>query len=136
MFLGTYSRESNEIEPPFTCDYGSNIHLAPGVFINYHCVILDGNEIRIGEKTLIGPGVHIYTANHSLDPSRRDDIFTKPIIIGKNVWIGGNSTILAGVTIGDGATIGAGSVVTKDIEPYSVAVGVPARVIKNVEQSN
>lgn len=107
--------------------------MGKGVFINYNCVILDGNEINIGDYTLLGPGVQIYAANHSLDPSRRLDIFTKPINIGKHVWIGGNVTILPGVTIGDGVTIGAGSVVTKDIEPYSVAAGVPARVIKKLD---
>jgi maltose O-acetyltransferase len=106
------------------------------VFINSNCVILDGTEVRIGDYSLLGPGVHIYVADHSLDPNRRLDVFTKPIIIGKRVWIGGNVTITSGVTIGDGVTIGAGSVVTKDIEPYSVAVGVPARVIKKVQPSD
>lgn len=89
--------------------------------------------MRIGDFSLFGPGVQIYTGNHSLDPERRREIITKPVVIGKKVWIGGNVTILCGVTIGDGVTVAAGSVVTKDIESYSVAAGVPARVIKKID---
>lgn len=128
---GTYSRST--IETPFTCEFGSNIHIGKLVFINYNCLILDNHEVRIGDFTLFGPCVQIYTGNHSLDPERRREIICKPVNIGSKVWIGGNVTILAGVTIGDGVTVAAGSVVTKDIEPYSVAAGIPARVIKKLE---
>lgn len=133
--LGTFSSIA-KIIPPFKCEFGSNVHLDEGVFINSNCTFIDGAEIRIGRNTQLGPGVQLYTAGHSMDPTQRHIITRLPIRIGQNCWIGGSSIILRGVTIGDGVTIGAGSVVTKDIESYSVAVGVPARVIKKIEPSN
>ncbi|CAF0903130.1 unnamed protein product [Brachionus calyciflorus] len=123
------------IEPPFYCDYGPNIYLEENVYMNHGCIFLDENEIKIGKGTFLAPNVQIYTAGHSVDPIlRRGDEFCKPIKIGRDCWIGGNVIILPGITIGDGVTIGAGSVVTKDIESFSVAVGNPARVIKKLEK--
>lgn len=131
--FGTFSHECY-IEPPFYCDYGSNIHLDDFVYLNHGCVFLDVNEIKIGKNTFLAPNVHLYTAGHPIDPvKRRTQEFGKPIIIGRDCWIGGNVVILPGITIGDGVTIGAGSVVTKDIESFSVAVGNPARVIKKID---
>jgi maltose O-acetyltransferase len=124
------------LEPPFHCDYGVRIHAAEGVFVNFGCTFLDGGGITIGKKTLIAPGVHIYTARHPLELAERlqwEDV--APVVIGDNCWIGGHVTILPGVTIGDRSVIGAGAVVTKDIPPDCLAVGNPARVVKRLNQT-
>ena len=118
------------IRAPFHVDYGSNIVLGDGVFLNFNCVILDVCRVVIGDRTQIGPGVQILTADHPRDPVQRAAgvEFGRPIVIGKDVWIGGGAIILPGVTIGDGALIGAGAVVTRDVPPGATAVGNPARV--------
>ncbi|HEY1747970.1 MAG TPA: sugar O-acetyltransferase [Xanthobacteraceae bacterium] len=122
--------EGVEIWTPFHCDYGFNIRLGAGVFLNVNCVILDGLPVSIGDKTLIGPAVQILTADHPRDPAVRAAglEFGRPISIGRNVWIGGGAIILPGVSIGDDALIGAGSVVTRDIPAGATAFGNPARV--------
>jgi maltose O-acetyltransferase len=118
------------IRPPFHCDYGYNIHLGDGVFLNFNCVILDVVEVSIGERTQIGPAVQIYTADHPRDAeTRRTGVeFGRPVRIGRDVWIGGGAIILPGVTIGDGAVIGAGSVVTRNVSEGQTVTGNPARV--------
>ena len=118
------------IRPPFHCDYGYNIRLGRGVFLNFNCVILDVCEVEIGDQTQIGPGVQILTADHPRDPAERAAgiEFGKPIVIGRNVWIGGGAIILPGVSIGDDAIIGAGSVVTRDVPEGVTAAGNPARM--------
>jgi serine acetyltransferase len=105
------------IRPPFHCDYGFNISLGAGVFLNFNCVILDVVEVTIGDRTQIGPGVQILTADHPRDAAGRASglEFGRPVSIGHNVWIGGGAIILPGVSIGDAALIGAGSVVTRDV---------------------
>lgn len=118
--------------PPFFTDYGKNIHLGKGVFINSGCKFQDQGGIFIGDGSLIGHNTVLATLNHSLLPEERHNLIPKPIHIGKNVWIGSNSTILSGVTIGDNAVIGAGSVVTKDIPEDMIAVGSPAKVKHSV----
>ena len=120
--------EHSTIRPPFFCDYGYNIHLGSGVFLNFNCVLLDVNTIEIGEHTQIGPAVQIYTADHPRDPeARRANLeYGRPVRIGRNVWIGGGSIILPGITIGDDAIIGAGSVVTHDIPSGITVIGNPA----------
>ncbi|WP_343699803.1 sugar O-acetyltransferase [Caulobacter sp.] len=119
------------IRAPFHCDYGYNISLGDGVFMNFGCVILDVVEVTIGAATAIGPGVQILTADHPRDPvERRTGLESgRPIHIGSNVWIGGGAIILPGVTIGDDAVVGAGSVVTRDVAPGATVVGNPARVV-------
>ncbi|MDX8348549.1 sugar O-acetyltransferase [Cognatiyoonia sp. IB215446] len=125
--LGTH--HGAVIRPPFYVDYGFNIHCAPGVFLNYGCVLLDVCPIHIGADTQIGPGTQILTADHPRDPSERAEGWEmgKPITIGRNVWIGGGALLLPGVTIGDDAVIGAGTVVTRDVAAGQTAVGNPAR---------
>ncbi len=127
------SSKDIHIEPPFYCDYGNYIYADEGVFINYDCIILDGGGVYIGKRTLIAPGVHIFTAHHPLNADDRDvwEIAT-PVRIGERCWIGGDVTICPGVTIGDRSVIGAGSVVVNDIPADSLAVGNPAKVIKTL----
>ena len=119
-----------DIRPPFHCDYGYNISLGRGVFLNFNCVILDVVKVTIGDQTQIGPSVQILTADHPRDPEQRLRMleFGRPITIGANVWIGGGAIILPGVTIDDHALIGAGSVVARDVPAHRVAIGNPARL--------
>lgn len=118
------------IRAPFYCDYGYNISLGDGVFMNFNCIILDVAKVTIGNHTLLGPGVQILTADHPRDPEERKSMLecARPITIGENVWIGGGALILPGVTIGDNAIIGSGSVVTRDIPANAIAAGNPARM--------
>lgn len=124
-----------EIEPPFQCDYGSNITLGDDVYFNFNCVVLDVAPVRIGSRVQFGPGVHIYAATHPLSASeRRKGLESgRPVTIGDDAWIGGGAIICPGVTIGDRAVIGAGSVVTRDIPPDVLAAGNPCRVIRPIE---
>lgn len=123
-----------EIEPPFRCDYGTNIYIGQNFYANFGVIMLDCAEIRIGENVMLAPNVQIYTAYHPLDAQVRISGLeaASPITIGDNVWIGGGSIVLPGVTIGDNTTIGAGSVVTKDIPANVVAAGNPCRVIREL----
>lgn len=122
--------EGAVVRPPFHCDYGFNVRLGAGVFLNFNCVILDVVEVTIGDRTQIGPGVQILTADHPRSGAGRTSglEFGRPIRIGCNVWIGGGAIILPGVSIGDDAIIGAGSVVTRDVPADATASGNPARV--------
>ena len=124
------TKENFYITAPFWCDYGYNISLGDGVFLNFNCIILDVVAVTIGDGTQIGPGVQILTADHPRDPTQRRQMleFGRPVSIGRNVWIGGGAIILPGITIGDDAIIGAGSVVTRDVPAGATAVGNPARL--------
>ena len=117
------------IRPPFHCDYGWNLFVADGVFMNFGCVVLDVAPVRIGTRTQIGPGGQLLAADHPRDAALRAQGIEngRPVHIGSDVWIGGGALILPGVTIGDGAIIGAGAVVTRDVAPGATAVGNPAR---------
>lgn len=124
------------LEPPFRCDYGSNIKVGKNFYTNFNCVILDVNTVTIGDNVLFAPNVQIYTAGHPLDVKGRveDAIeFGYPITIGDNVWLGGGVIVCPGVNIGENTVIGAGSVVTKDIPANVVAAGNPCRVIRAIE---
>jgi maltose O-acetyltransferase len=124
-----------EIEPPFACDYGTNIHACDGLYLNFACVILDCARVDIGCNVQMGPGVHIYTAHHPTDPDTRATglELATPVRIGNQVWIGGGTVICPGVTIGDGATVGAGSVVVKDVPARVIAAGNPCRVLRRLD---
>lgn len=119
------------VRPPFYCDYGYNISLGHGVFLNFNCVILDVCAVSIGDHAQIGPGVQILTPDHPRDPDQRRSglEFGRPIHIGRNVWIGGGALIMPGVTVGDDAIVGAGAVVTRDVPAGATAVGNPARPV-------
>ncbi len=120
------------IEPPFFCDYGSNIRLGKKVFFNFDCVILDCALVTVGDHSLFAPGVHIYTATHPMDAAQRRTGLesARPVTIGADVWVGGGAILLPGVTIGDAAVIGAGSVVTRDVPAGAVVGGNPARPLR------
>jgi maltose O-acetyltransferase len=123
------------MQPPFFCDYGSNILLGERVFFNYNCVVLDVCRVTIGDYTLFGPSVQIYTATHPMNAElRRKQEFAKPIEIGADVWVGGGAILCPGVRIGSQSVIGAGSVVTRDIPERVFAAGNPCRVIRAISE--
>ena len=124
------------LQPPFYCDYGTNIFTGDKVFFNFNCVVLDVAMVTIGSRTMFGPNVQIYTATHPLNHLVRASglEYGKSIVIGEDVWIGGNVVICPGVTIGSRSIIGAGSVVTKDIPDDVVAAGNPCKVIRRLVQ--
>ena len=119
--------------PPFTTDFGKNIHIGKNVFINSGCRFQDQGGIYIGDNVLIGHNVVLATLNHNENPQKRGNIIPSPIVIGNDVWVGSSVTIVPGVTIGDGAIIAAGAVVTKDVAKNTVVGGVPARYIRDVK---
>ncbi|MGO4601645.1 sugar O-acetyltransferase [Terrabacter sp. 2YAF2] len=123
--------ESVTVFPPFYSEFGKNLTLGEGVFINMGCRFQDTGGISVGDGSLIGHGSTLTTLNHSMDPARRADMVPAPVVIGRNVWLGAGVTVVPGVTIGDGAIVGAGAVVTKDVPADTVAAGVPARVIRS-----
>lgn len=121
------------MQPPFYCDYGVNIHLGERVFFNFNCVVLDVAPVNIGDYTLFGPAVQIYTASHLFESDlRRRQEFGKAVSIGADVWVGGGAIICPGVQIGSRTVIGAGSVVTRDIPGDVFAAGNPCRVIRQL----
>ncbi|KAI9811873.1 MAG: hypothetical protein M1827_005224 [Pycnora praestabilis] len=127
------------IEAPIHIDYGTNVQLGPGVQLNQHCTIIDTCTVSIGSRTLVGPNVSLYSGTHPLDPAVRCGTdgpeMGKEVHVGEDCWIGGNAIILPGVTVGRGSTVGAGSVVTKDVPPFNVVVGNPAKVLRKIETS-
>ncbi|MEU7210726.1 sugar O-acetyltransferase [Streptomyces sp. NPDC044989] len=131
--LGSLGTEAH-VRPPLYVDYGSNISIGARTFVNYNLTALDVAAITIGEDCQIGPNVQLLTPTHPLEPGPRRDKLeaARPIVIGDNVWLGGGAIVLPGVTVGDNAVIGAGAVVTKDVPANVVAVGNPARPVRNV----
>ena len=131
-----FGRETDAwVQPPFFCDYGTNISLGTKVFFNFNCVVLDVMKVIIGSNVLFGPSVQIYTATHPIGAAERRNWleFAKPVTIGSDVWVGGGAIICPGVTIGDRSVIGAGSVVTRPIPADVLAAGNPCCVIRQIE---
>ena len=128
------SGEVIDIQPPFYCDYGTNIYVGENVFINYNCTILDCGRVQIGDNVFIGPNVSFYTAYHPLLASERikGPELASPITVGDNVWLGGNVILCQGVDIGKNTTIGAGSVVTRSMPANVLAAGNPCRIIRSL----
>lgn len=130
--IGEKVSEDFRLFPPFTTDFGKNIHLGNNVFINSGCRFQDQGGIYMGDNVLIGHNVVLATLNHEENPKKRSNLIAAPIKIGNDVWIGSNVTVTPGVTIGDGAIIGAGAVVTKDVDKNTIVAGVPACYIRDV----
>lgn len=132
--LGTY-QDGLYIIPPIYANSGlSNVHVGKNVVINFDCRFIDDGEIFIGADTMIGPGCTFATANHPISPRlrRRRLQYNYPIHIGENVWFGAGVIVLPGVTIGNNTIIGAGSIVTRDIPENTIAVGNPAKVLRQI----
>lgn len=135
--LGKTHGDDFLIQPSFWCDYGYNIEIGANFFANHNTVILDCAKVKFGDNVFIAPNCSFYTAGHPLDVERRNKglEYAYPITIGNNVWIGGNVTVCPGVTIGDNVVIGAGAVVTHDIPDNTLAVGVPARAVRKIDNA-
>lgn len=135
--LGT-AGDRMTLNPPFYCDYGTNIHIGSDFFSNYNLTILDVAPVRIGDHVMLGPNVALYTAGHPLHPDPRNAYYEwgAPITIGDNVWIGGNVVVNPGVTIGSNSVIGSGSVVTRDLPEWSLCAGNPCRVIRAITEED
>ena len=129
--------EDVTIRPPFQVDYGSQIRVGARTFANFGLVALDVAEIVIGEDVQIGPNVQLLTPIHPLEAGPRRDKWeaAKPITIGDNVWLGGGVVVCPGVTIGADTVVGAGAVVTKDLPAGVLALGNPARVVRELDRS-
>lgn len=128
--------ESFMLFPPFHTNCGKNIEIGKNVFINSGCHFQDQGGIKIGDGTFIGPNVVLATLNHGIEPEKRGNLYPKPITIGNGVWIGGNVSILPGVVLGDNVIVGAGAVVTKNFPANVIIGGVPAKIIKTIEQGS
>ncbi|KRV46667.1 maltose acetyltransferase [Wenjunlia vitaminophila] len=122
------------VRPPLRVDYGYQISIGPRSFLNCGAVLLDVARITIGADAQIGPNVQLLTPTHPLDPELRRAKWEggEPISIGDNVWLGGGVIVCPGVTIGDNTVVGAGAVVTRDLPPNVLAVGNPARVLREL----
>jgi len=131
--LGSLGEDAS-VKPPLFVDYGENIRIGARTFVNYNLTALDVAAITIGDDCQIGPNVQLLTPTHPIDPGPRRDKLeaARPITIGDNVWLGGGVIVCPGVSIGDDSVIGAGSVVTRDVPAGVVAVGNPARVIREI----
>lgn len=134
QLIGAPVDESFGLFPPFYADCGKNIHIGKQVFINMGCKFQDQGGIYIGDGALIGHNVVLATLNHAKSPKDRGTMIPSPIHIGKHVWIGSNSTILPGVTIGDGAIVAAGAVVSKDVPENAIVGGVPATILRYLNE--
>jgi acetyltransferase-like isoleucine patch superfamily enzyme len=122
---------SVRVLPPFHTDGGRNLRFGRNVFVNHGCTAMDFGGIEIGDDVMIGPNVHLISSGHPLDPAtRRSQITTAPIRIGRGVWIAAGAIVLQGVTVGDDAVVAAGAVVTKDVPPRTLVAGVPAQIIR------
>ena len=123
------------IEPPLHANFGGKfVHFGKWIYANYNLTLVDDTHIYVGDDTMFGPNVTIATAGHPILPALREAgyQFNIPVHIGRNVWIGAGAVILPGVTIGDNSVIGAGAVVSKDIPANVIALGVPAKVVREI----
>lgn len=135
--LGTLG-DGAYLKPPLYMDYGENLHVGPRTFANYNLTALDVAQIRIGADCQIGPNVQLLTPTHPVAPTPRRDKLeaAQPITIGDNVWLGGGVIVGPGVTIGDNTVVGAGSVVVRDLPANVLAVGNPARVVREISDDD
>lgn len=149
--FGSIDGNPYNIQRPFHCTYGKNIHVGKNFYSNFNCIILDQAKVTIGDNVMFGPNVTIATTQHpyvteerrarpyknSFAPGKLADLeLVKPVAIGNDVWIASGCIICPGVTIGNGSVIGAGSVVTSDIPDNTLAYGVPCRVIRQITEED
>lgn len=127
--------EGTQIRAPFYCDYGDGIRIGARTFVNFNCTLLDGAPITIGDEVLLASGVQLLTATHPVDPGPRRVAWEQalPITIADGVWLGGGAIVCPGVSIGENTVVGAGAVVTRDLPAGVVAVGNPARVLREID---
>ena len=127
-----------QIEQPFHCDFGYNIHIGKNFYANYNFVVLDEAPVTIGEYVFIAPDCGLYTAGHPINASKRNEglEYAKPITIGNHVWLGGGVKVMPGLTIGNNVVIGSGSIVTKDIPDGVVAAGNPCKIIRKIDEKD
>lgn len=130
--IGSKIDESTTIFAPFYTNFGRYISIGKNVFINHACSFLDMGGITIGDNVLIGPKVNLVSENHPIDPSQRNFLLGKPIIIKNNAWIGASATILPGITVGENSIVAAGAIVTKDVPDNTIVAGNPAKQIKSI----
>ncbi len=124
---------SVRVLPPFYTDSGRNLTFGRNVFVNHGCTAMDFGGIDIGDDVMIGPNAQLISSGHPLDPAtRRSEITTAPIRLGRGVWIAAGATVLQGVTVGEDAVVAAGAVATKDVPPRTLVAGVPAKVIRTL----
>lgn len=127
------------VDAPLQCDYGYNIKISPTAYVNANSTFIDTCEVYIGPRVLVGPNCSFYSGRHPLDPAVRNGLkgpeTGQPIWIEEDAWLGGGVTILSGVRVGRGAVCGAGSVVTKDVPPFHLVAGNPARIIRKIESA-
>lgn len=131
--LGDFARGAH-IRPPFRCDYGYQTFFGARSFANFGLVVLDVATVTVGEDVQLGPNVQLLTATHPLEPGPRRDKWeaAQPIVLGDNVWLGGGVIVCPGVTIGENTVVGAGSVVVSSLPANVLAVGSPAKVIRQL----
>lgn len=122
------------VMPRFLCEFGFFIELGAGTKINFDCMLLDCAPIVLGEDVMLGPRCQLFTANHPYEPQLRRALweYARPITLGDRVWLGGGVTVLPGVTIGEDTVVGAGSVVTTSLPAGVLAVGNPARIVREL----
>ncbi len=125
--------EGNVIKDMFLCNFGFNISIGNNCYINHRVTILDSYKVKIGNNVFIAPGVVISAVTHPLEAEKRRELIIEQITIEDDVWIGANAVILPGVTLGKGCVVGANAVVKKDVPPYTVVGGVPAKFIKKIQ---
>ena len=131
---------------PFYCEYGVNIHVGKGCFVNYNCTFLDVSPINLGDSVWLGANVTLATPNHPFIAEERLPVdypdgnhnleYSSPITIKDGCWICSSATICGGVTIGENSIVAAGAVVTRDVPPNSIVAGIPARVIREIDEGD
>ena len=124
----------NVIKDGLHCNFGFNIFVGDNCYFNYGVTILDSFRVMIGNNVFIAPNVVISAVTHPLQAERRRDLLGGEVVISDDVWIGAGAVILPNVTIGRGAVIAAGAVVNRDVAPYTIVGGLPAKYIKSIDR--
>lgn len=125
------------LEPPFHANWGGkHVMLGNDVYANFNLTVVDDTYVYVGDRVMFGPNVTLASAAHPIEPElrRQGYQYNLPIHIGDNCWLGAGVIVVPGVTIGENTVIGAGAVVTKDLPANVVAVGVPARVQRSINE--